>query len=696
LLQQLYSGTLRIYTNAISDTIILSGTGIAAPELSLSTTEISDTIFSCNGSARKTFTINNNGGNTLEYQVNYISPDSLTSSARYYSSGAKTVHILTTASEVSSLSVTVTVNGDFSSSSEYADIYAEGVLLGTINYFADNIDITKVFEISETLLNSLVADGEIEITVENSIEVNNGYTNDSHTVTFNVFYATNTLVNPQSGNIASMGSQLFTVDLNSENRLSGNFNEYILVRSNDPLNTRDTITLNITVDGEPVIEVPSNCIDFGKVLTGSNSHVAFDITNTGCDTLFIDSVTFTNAEFSSLYNPFVLPGESQAIEVIFSPLAAQVYENQRILIYSNAKDTSVCITAESVATDANSIISTDTIRAAIYCANESINDFYIKNTGEADLHYTISTEGNISGHVSFSDTVGSVSQNDSVKITLTFDGANVMPGAYEGIVVIDNNESVYHPDTVFISVVDSFLYVTKVGLLYERADVCLGETETLIATDGMISYMWSNGSQNQQIEVNSTATYTITGNDYNGCESSESLLFTTHKPIVDLGADQTIKDTASITLDAGLQTNYLWSTNEVTQTITVDGTELGAGNYSYSVEVTDGFGCSSTDNIAITIEEYISSINEPLANINFGTIAPNPASEYFMINFETEINSLDLLIFSIENKLVYSEKLSDVSSGSNKNINVSNFDRGVYLIVLKTADKQMTEKLILK
>src|SRR5690554_1248574 len=68
-------------------------------------------------------------------------------------------------------------------------------------------------------------------------------------------------------------------------------------------------------------------------------------------------------------------------------------------------------------------------------------------------------------------------------------------------------------------------------------------------------------------------------------------------PDVDLGPDVTICEGESITLDAGNPgLDYEWSTNETTQTITVN----SAG--TYTVTVTDG-DCSTTASVEVTVQD---------------------------------------------------------------------------------------------
>ena len=75
------------------------------------------------------------------------------------------------------LPLIVTIDGDYNSSSEYAEIYADGNYIGTINP-NQNWDTTQEFSISQ----SYFIDGYVNVTVYNSNEVNTGYGNDLHRV----------------------------------------------------------------------------------------------------------------------------------------------------------------------------------------------------------------------------------------------------------------------------------------------------------------------------------------------------------------------------------------------------------------------------------------------------------------------------------------------------------------------------------
>ena len=106
------------------------------------------------------------------------------------------------------------------------------------------------------------------------------------------------------------------------------------------------------------------------------------------------------------------------------------------------------------------------------------------------------------------------------------------------------------------------------------------------------------------------------------------------KPIVNLGNDLSVCMGDSLVLDAGNPgANYLWSTGEITQTITV-GT---AG--TYWVEVTDTNGCQRMDTIVIGLDPL------PVVNLGPDTVicigdsipldAGNPGATYIWSNGKT-------------------------------------------------------------
>lgn len=130
---------------------------------------------------------------------------------------------------------------------------------------------------------------------------------------------------------------------------------------------------------------------------------------------------------------------------------------------------------------------------------------------------------------------------------------------------------------------------------------CAGETITLDAGAGFASYLWSPGGETTRtIEVSTAGTYGVTVSDGNGCDGADSIDITFNPaPTVTIAASPSTMECSGedITLDAGAGfASYLWSPGgQTTRMIHV--TSSG----TYSVTVSNGFGCTASDDIDITV-----------------------------------------------------------------------------------------------
>jgi len=122
------------------------------------------------------------------------------------------------------------------------------------------------------------------------------------------------------------------------------------------------------------------------------------------------------------------------------------------------------------------------------------------------------------------------------------------------------------------------------------------------------SYNWSTNATTRNINVSTDGQYLVSITDSFGCIGIDTINALFRKlPKVDLGDDISFCDGKSVTLDAVFDdgySTYNWSTNETTKSIMINTTG------TYSVLVTDSFGCEKSDEIDITV------LNNPI--ITFG------------------------------------------------------------------------------
>jgi hypothetical protein len=139
--------------------------------------------------------------------------------------------------------------------------------------------------------------------------------------------------------------------------------------------------------------------------------------------------------------------------------------------------------------------------------------------------------------------------------------------------------------------VDAIMNNLPVVTLGADTTVCDGSPVTFTAntTYPVVSYIWSNNTSGNAINVNAAGQYDVTVTDSNNCSANDVVnLFTNPLPVVTIGNDTTICDGNIVTFDAGAGfASYLWSDNTSGQSINA----TASGNYS--VTVTDINNCSN-------------------------------------------------------------------------------------------------------
>lgn len=136
--------------------------------------------------------------------------------------------------------------------------------------------------------------------------------------------------------------------------------------------------------------------------------------------------------------------------------------------------------------------------------------------------------------------------------------------------------------------------------LPDTVTICPTGAVTMDAGADYATYLWSQGATSRSIRVSVPGTFFVRVSTVTGCimysdtvvvEVREQL-----KPVVTLSGPARICEGDSVQLDGGDFSSWDWSTGEKTRRITV------RGGGSFSVSVTDAYGCSgSSDPVVITV-----------------------------------------------------------------------------------------------
>lgn len=120
------------------------------------------------------------------------------------------------------------------------------------------------------------------------------------------------------------------------------------------------------------------------------------------------------------------------------------------------------------------------------------------------------------------------------------------------------------------------------------------------------TYTWSNGQTGTSVANLTAGTYACTVTDTNGC--IDMVAFTIVQPttpIADAGNNVSSCEDAEVILTATGGEEYVWSTGETTAEITV----VPGTTTTYTVTVTNDYGCTASDAVTVTVT--------PIPNVTF-------------------------------------------------------------------------------
>ncbi|MDF1698401.1 MAG: M12 family metallo-peptidase [Saprospiraceae bacterium] len=145
--------------------------------------------------------------------------------------------------------------------------------------------------------------------------------------------------------------------------------------------------------------------------------------------------------------------------------------------------------------------------------------------------------------------------------------------------------------------------------LDENYTICEGEMATIVANSDGTSFQWFvdgeelMGETGNTIMLSADAMVEVIASSEAGCTSmTTSTVISVAAPTLNLGDDFSLCPNESLVLNAGNHTTYLWSNGQETSTINVISINPEvATQESYSVTVTNEFGCSAEDEVLVDI-----------------------------------------------------------------------------------------------
>lgn len=262
-------------------------------------------------------------------------------------------------------------------------------------------------------------------------------------------------------------------------------------------------------------------------------------------------------------------------------------------------------------------------------------------------------------------------------------------GIYTVIITDANNCTISHSVTI-----DNYPQI--ISSIHSNGLICFGSqdgaaTVTVSSGSGPFTYEWGTvPTQTNPTAVGlSSGIYSVIITDVDDCTSERLISIESYDIIpITLREDTVLGLMDTLIIDAGYGfSSYLWSTGDTSQSILISTNEYEHGVLSFSVTVTDEFGCENSDTVQVT---YIDNESVPeVINSNAITLFPNPTTgEINIYGVECEY----VKILNIQGKLIkqFENTNKDIS------IDLSQEAKGVYLVKLISGKTVYSHKVILK
>jgi len=233
--------------------------------------------------------------------------------------------------------------------------------------------------------------------------------------------------------------------------------------------------------------------------------------------------------------------------------------------------------------------------------------------------------------------------------------------------------------------------------------LCGGSNLTLDAGAGFASYLWSDGSSNQTLNIigayltPGAHSYQVVVTNSGNCSGSDSItIYKDNAPYVNLGPNATICKLSSIMLDAGYGfSGYLWSTGDTTQIIQIQGANIGVGSHHVWVRVSSTFGCENTDTLLLKVDDC-QSITEMPDNYKI-KVYPNPSRGRFTVHLEASLTeNISLELVNLQGAILHQSEVDFVAPQTDVVLDISTLPKGVYILRLKSDNLLRFERIVIQ
>ncbi|MBV6643561.1 MAG: choice-of-anchor D domain-containing protein [Cyclobacteriaceae bacterium] len=147
----------------------------------------------------------------------------------------------------------------------------------------------------------------------------------------------------ESGEVPPGESVDIPFQLNASNLFGGDYQANIFIHGNDPANTMDSVSVELTVNGVPIVNLDQDTLMFQDTFIGGADVETLEIENAGTDELNVQLV-FEDDIFSADSTSFSLaPLKSVSLDIFFQPETSGDYSRELLVVTNDDNKDSVRI-----------------------------------------------------------------------------------------------------------------------------------------------------------------------------------------------------------------------------------------------------------------------------------------------------------------------------------------------------------------
>lgn len=259
-------------------------------------------------------------------------------------------------------------------------------------------------------------------------------------------------------------------------------------------------------------------------------------------------------------------------------------------------------------------------------------------------------------------------------------------------------------DTIYVFEQPEAPEISPAGIV----ELCEGEEIELVASyfENIQWFQDTNilfGEDQVLLIVSEPGNYWAEYTSDDGCKAQSEMVNVTYIDLPELpsfhvtGNELILNDIGVLPADYSIQwyqnSQAIEGANETVFCMTDEGT------YNYTLEVTDNAtGCSNQFSLGASFNSNFDctvAVNELTLLEETINIFPNPNRGIFTLSFDTnDVNPVDLSIFDVTGKRIFTENYTSFGNSFKEEIDISNFETGIYLVQLQLENEVIVKRIV--